>query len=50
MVKNGIEKQDSHANNNVKCKEQYLVPIAWHVIFDSQGRGNVSDAKLEVKR
>ena len=36
-------------NSNNQCKEQYLVPIAWHVIQNSQGRGNVSDVQLETQ-
>ena len=49
---NAIQSQDKDAynalfNSNLQCKERYLVPIAWHVIYDPQGRGNVSDAMLE---
>lgn len=52
LVKNAIQRHDLDAynallNSDLKCKEQYLVPIAWHVIYDSQGKGNVSDAMLE---
>lgn len=51
-MKNAIQKQDKDAyralfNSNIQCKEQYLVPIAWHVIHDPQGRGNVSVTMLE---
>lgn len=38
---------DAYNNKNPECKEQYLVPVAWHVIFNSQGRGNISDSLLE---
>ena len=52
LMKNAIQKQDKDAynalfNRNMQCKERYLVPIAWHVIYDPQGRGNVSNAMLE---
>ena len=52
LMMNAIQSQDKDAynalfNSNLQCKERYLVPIAWHVIYDPQGRGNVSDAMLE---
>ena len=52
LMKNAIKSQDKDAynalfNRNMQCKERYLVPIAWHVIYDPQGRGNVTDAMLE---
>lgn len=52
LLKSAVEEQDLDAYNallygNLECKEQYLVPIAWHVIYNSQGRGNVSDSLLE---
>ena len=51
-MNNAIQSHDKDAynalfNSNMQCKERYLVPIAWHVIYDPQGRGNVSDAMLE---
>lgn len=30
-----------------ECKETSLIRIAWHVIHDSKGKGNVSDEKLK---
>lgn len=52
LIENAIQGEDPDAYNallrsNMQCKEQYLVPIAWHVIYDQQGRGNVSDTKLD---
>jgi len=52
LMKNAIKSHDKDAynalfNRNMQCKERYLVPIAWHVIYDPKGRGNVSDAMLE---
>jgi len=52
LIENAIQRQDLDAynallNSNLKCKEYYLVPIAWHVIYNSQGLGNVSDVMLE---
>lgn len=52
LMKNAIQSEDKDAynalfNRNIQCIERYLVPIAWHVIYDPQGRGNVSDAMLE---
>jgi len=52
LMKNAIQSEDKDAynalfNRNMQCIERYLVPIAWHVIYDPQGRGNVSDAMLE---
>ena len=52
LIENTIQRQDLDAynallNSNLKCKEHYLVPIAWHVIYNSQGLGNVSDVMLE---
>lgn len=55
LTKNAIQRHDLDAysalgNSNIKCKEQYLVLIAWHVIHNSQGRGNVSDGQLETQK
>ncbi|XP_078369717.1 uncharacterized protein LOC144653558 isoform X2 [Oculina patagonica] len=52
LMKNVIQRQDPDAyralfNSNMQCKEQYLVPIAWHVIYNSKGEGNVTDTMLE---
>lgn len=52
LMQNAMKSQDKDAytalfNRNMQCKERYLVPIAWHVIYDPQGRGNVTDAMLE---
>ena len=41
------QEPDAYSARNWGCKEQYLVPVAWHVIFNSQGRGNISDSLLE---
>ena len=53
-MKNAIQRHHLDAysdlgNSNIQCKEQYLVPIAWHVIQNSEGRGNVSDVQLETQ-
>ena len=47
-----LQRQDKDAfnalfNKNLQCKEQYLVPIAWHVLHDARGKGNVSVTMLE---
>lgn len=47
-----LQRKDKNAfnalfNKNLQCKEQYLVPIAWHVLHDARGKGNVSVTKLE---
>ena len=49
---NVLQRKDKDAfnalfNKNLQCKEQYLVPIAWHVLHDARGKGNVSVIKLE---
>lgn len=52
LMNNAIQSHDKDAYNalfnpSMQCKERYFVPIAWHVIYDPQGRGNVSDTMLE---
>ena len=44
----GIEVNRASFNSGEgECKEQYIIHIAWHVIFDSQGLGNVSETALQ---
>ena len=47
IQRHGLDAYKALLNRNLKCKEQYIVPIAFHVIYDSQGRGNVTDVMLE---
>lgn len=52
LMTNVLQRKDKDAfnalfNKNLQCKEQYLVPIAWHVLHDARGKGNVSVTKLE---
>ena len=34
-------------DSRMECHEEYIVPVAWHVLYSSDGAGNVTKATLE---